>query len=113
MATISQIQRGLALFIDNDVACAFSGWQKAIVAGCGGLIAANVPALVKTYGTHPLVSAIGLYDPESNTVNIDALYNAIVPKLAAEKIPVTIPKIGTIKIGKEEIDSLMRYIKEV
>lgn len=112
MATISQIQRGLTLFIDNDLAAAFTGWQKAVVAGLGGLVASNIPALMKTYGTHPLVTAIGLYDSESNTVNIDAVYNAIVPKLAAEKIPVTIPKIGTIKIGREEFDALMRYIRE-
>lgn len=112
MATISQVQRGFALFVDNEVASAFTGWQKAVVAGCGGLIAANFPALVKTYGSHPFVSALGLYDAECNTLNIDAAYSAIVPKLAAEKIPIDIPKIGTIKIGREEIDILVRYIRE-
>ena len=60
-----------------------------------------------------LVAALGVYDPNSNTVNIDALYNAYVPKLGAEKIPITIPKIGTIKMGQPEIDALVRYIKEV
>jgi len=53
-----------------------------------------------------------VYDAESGSVNIDALYNAFVPKLGAEKIPIAIPKIGTIKIGKEEIETLMKYIKE-
>ena len=67
---------------------------------------------MKIYGSHPLVAAVGLYDANANAVNIDALYNAIVPKLGAEKIPVTIPKIGTIKMGQPEIDALMRYIKE-
>ena len=55
---------------------------------------------------------MGVYDPNSGTVNIDALYNAFVPKLGAEKIPIPIPKIGTIRLGKEEIDSLVRCIKE-
>lgn len=113
MATISQIQRGFALFVDNDVAVAFDGWQKAVVAGTAGLLASNMPNLVKIYGAHPLVAALGVYDANSGTVNIDALYNAFVPKLGSDKIPLTIPKIGTIKIGREEIDSLMRYIKEV
>lgn len=111
MATIQQIQRGLTLFIDNDVCAAFTGWQKAVVGGCGGLIAAGVPSLVKTYCSHPLVAAIGLYDPESETVNLEAVYDAIVPKLGAEKIPVNLPMIGTMRLGKEEFDSLMRYIK--
>ena len=112
MVTISQIQRGFAAFVDNEIAVAFTGWQKAIVAGAAGLLASNFPNLVKIYGSHPLVAAVGLYDDNANAVNIDALYNAIVPKLGAEKIPVTIPKIGTIKMGQPEIDALMRYIKE-
>lgn len=112
MATIAQVQRGFALFVDNEVASAFDGWQKAIVGGAAALLAANFPNLVKVYGAHPIVAALGVYDPTSGNVNIDALYNAVVPKLGAEKIPLTIPKIGTIKMGQAEIDSLMRYIKE-
>ena len=113
MVTISQIQRGFTLFVDNEVATAFNGWQKAVVAGAAGLLATNLPNIVKVYGNHPLVSALGVYDANSNTVNIDALYNAFVPKLGTDKIPITIPQIGTIKMGQPEIDTLMRYIKEV
>ena len=113
MVTISQIQRGFALFVDNEVATAFTGWQKAIVAGAAGLLASNLPNIVKVYGNHPMVAALGVYDPNSGMVNIDALYNAVVPKLGADKIPIVIPKIGTIKMGQPEFDALMRYIKEV
>ena len=112
MVTISQIQRGFTLFVDNEVATAFNGWQKAVVAGAAGLLAANFPNIVKMYANHPLVAALGVYDANSNAVNIDALYNAFVPKLGTDKIPITIPKIGTIKMGQPEIDTLMRYIKE-
>ena len=113
MVTISQIQRGFALFVDNEVAAAFTGWQKAVIAGAAGLLASNLPNIVKVYGNHPMVAALGVYDPNSGTVNIDALYNAVVPKLGADKIPIAIPKIGTIKMGQPEFDALMRYIKEV
>ena len=112
MANISQIQRGFVQFVDNEVAVAFTGWQKAVVAGAAGLLAANFPNLVNTYAAHPIVAALGVYDPQSGSVNIDALYNAFVPKMGQEKIPITIPKIGTIKMGQPEIDALMRYIKE-
>lgn len=112
MATIKQVQRGFTLFIDNEVAAAFPGWKGTVVGGLGGLLASNFNNIVKTYGTHPFVAALGVYDLESNTIDVDALYNAFAPKLAAEKIPLAIPKIGTIKIGREEMDSLVRYIKE-
>lgn len=112
MVTISQVQRGFARFVDNEVAPAFTGWQKAIVGGAAGLLASNLPNLAASYGGHPLVAALGVYDPAGGTVNIDALYNAFMPKLGADKIPITIPKIGTVKMGREEIDLLMTYIKE-
>ena len=112
MASISQIQRGFVSFVDNEVAPAFDGWKKAVVAGGAALVATNMPNLVKVYGGHPIIAALGVYDPASGNVNIDSLYNAFVPKLGAEKIPLAIPKIGTIKMGQPEIDTLMRYIKE-
>ena len=112
MANIAQIQRGFRQFVDNEVAAAFDGWQKAIVGGAAALLAANLPNLVKVYGAHPLVAALGVYDPVSGNVNIDALYNAIVPKMGQEKIPLNIPKLGTIRLGQEELKLLARYIKE-
>jgi hypothetical protein len=112
MATITQIQRGFALFVDNEVAPAFDGWKKAVVAGGAGLIASNMPNLVKVYGSHPVVAALGVYDAASGNINIDALHKAFTTKLGTEKIPLNIPKLGTIRLGKDELDLLARYIKE-
>lgn len=112
MVTVSQIQRGFVLFVDNEVITAFSGWQKAIVGGSAGLLAANFPNMVKVYSTNPFVTALGIYEPTNNMIDIDALYNAFVPKLGSDKIPITIPKLGTIRMGQPEIDTLIRYIKE-
>ena len=112
MVTISQIQKGFVHFVDNEVANAFTGWQKAVVAGGAGLLAANLPNLAAKYTAHPFVAALGVYDPAAGTINIDALYNAVVPKIGADKIPITIPGIATIKMGQPEFDTLIRYIKE-
>ena len=112
MATIKQIQTGFARFIDTHIAGAFEGWQKAVVVGGATLLTANLPNLVKVYGASPIVAALGVYNPDAGTIDIDALYSAFVPELGADKIPLTIPKIGTIKLGREDIDILCRYIKE-
>ena len=56
--------------------------------------------------------ATGLYDPTTGHVDIDAAYNAFVPKMGEEKIPISIPKLGTIKLGRAEFDCLRRYIME-
>ena len=113
MVSVSQIQRGFAMFIDNEIAPAFSGWQKAVIGGAAGLVASKLPQIINQYSTHPFVSALGLYDANSKSVDIESLYNAFVPKLEGEKIPITIPVIGTIKMGRSEFDTLMTYIQEI
>ena len=112
MVTIDQVQRGFTRFVDGHVAGAFEGWQRAVVAGAAGLLSANFPNLVKTYGSHPMVAALGVWDAETGRIDIDSLYNAFVPQLGMDKIPVTIPKVGTIKLGRDEFDALLRYIRE-
>ena len=117
MATVTQIQKGFAAFVDNYVAGAYTGIEKAIVLGASTLLAANFPNIVKEYANHPMVAALGIYNRETGFVDMDALYNAFVPHMGTEKLPIALPQmgsinLGTIKIGKEEIDALMRCIKE-
>lgn len=117
MATIQQIQTGVAKFVDYHIAGAYSGIDKVIVLGGCTLLAASFPNIVKMYASHPVVAALGVYNADSGTVDIDSIYNAFVPHMGQEKIPIALPKmgkidLGTIKLGKEEIDILYRYIKE-
>ena len=112
MATVKQVQSGVARFVDDYVAGAFNGWQKAVVVGGATLLTASIPNLINMYASNPMVAALGVYNPDSGFIDVDKLYNAFVPNLGGDKIPVTIPKIGTIKLGKEEIDIIVRYIKE-
>ena len=112
MATIPQIQKGFTRFVDLHLAGAFDGWQKAVVVGGATLVSINMPNLIRTYAANPVVAALGIYSPVSESVDIDALYNAFVPHMGGDKLPISIPKVGTIKLGKEEIDLLMKYIKE-
>lgn len=112
MVTIPQIQRGFTRFVDTQLSGAFDGWHKAVVVGGAALLSHNLPNLINTYSSNPMVAALGVYHPEKGEVDIDALYNAFVPQMGKEKIPISIPKIGTIKIGKDEIDLIMKFIKE-
>jgi hypothetical protein len=112
MVTLQQVQKGFARYVDTNIATAFEGWQRTIVAGFAALIAANLPNLIASYAEHPLFAALGIYNKTSDMVAIDAVYNAFVPNMGSDKIPISIPKIGTIKMGKEEFDTLLRYIKE-
>lgn len=110
MVRIDQVQRGLAAFLDRELITSLSGWDKVLVGGGAGILTARLPQIISQY---PVVATLGLYDAANNQVDIDALYQAVTPYIGAEALPLKIPMLGiTVKIGKQEIDTLYRYIKE-
>ena len=111
MVTMEKVQRGLAAFIDRELIPSLSGWDKVLVGGGAGLAVAKLPQIIAQY---PIVATLGVYDKENNRVDIDALYQAIVPYIGTEALPVKLPMLGiTVKMGRAEIDTLYKYIKEV
>lgn len=112
MATLQQIQTAAARFVDQDIAPAFSGGERILVSGAAGLLIANSGKLVAQYAAHPMVAALGVVDAQSGDIDVDALYQAFAPKFGNEKIPLKIPVVGTIRIGKAEVDRFYQYVKE-
>ena len=113
MIPMEKVQSGIAKFVDRDIAPSLTDWDRVLVAGAGGLLTANLPKILAQYEDHPVIKALGVYDMEHGTVDVDALYNAAKPYMGAEALPVKIPGIGlTLKLGKQDIDTLYAYIQE-
>ena len=109
MVPIKQVQDGVVRFVDDFVACAFEGWKKYAVSGGAALFANNIPKLI---GSYPAISALGVYNPENGTVDIDALHKAFIVRLGNEKIPIPLTPKEVIKLGREDLEMLVQYIKE-
>lgn len=112
MVTINQIQAGFTRFVDSNLSTMFDGWQKAVVLTGSVLLARNLPKVAAQYVQQPMIAALGIYDPQTDTYDIDGLCGALCQNLSTEKIPITIPGMGIIKLGKSDIETLARYIKE-
>nr|DAI84769.1 MAG TPA: hypothetical protein [Caudoviricetes sp.] len=113
MISMENIQAGIAKFIDREIAPSLSGWDKVLIAGAGGLLTARIPDIITQYADHPMLKALGVYDKEHGTVDVDALYNAAKPYIGADPMPIKIPVVKmTMKVGKKELDTLYRYIQE-
>ena len=110
MASIQKIQQGAVRFVDNELIPALAGAEKIVVGGAAALLIANMENIVKQYSTHPVVSMLGVYN--DGDIDVDALYQAFAPRFGTEKFPVKLPMVGTVKVGKAEIDKLYQYIKE-
>lgn len=110
MVSMEKVQKGIAVFIDQELIPSLTGWDKILVGGSAGIAVAKIPKLVEHY---PIISALDIYDRQNNQIDIDTLYQAVVPYLGNEVLPVRIPVLGiTIKVGKQQIDALYHYIKE-
>jgi hypothetical protein len=112
MATIQQIQAGAARFIDNELIPAFTGWQKVLIGGGAGLLLKNLPQTLAVLAQNPMVAALGVYNAQNGTVDVDALANAFLPQMGAEALPITIPGGVTVRLTRADIEKLIRYIKE-
>ena len=113
MVHIEKLQAGLARFIDREVVPALSGWEKVIIGSAGGIMSAKLPDILSQYFGSGFAPMLGIYDAQAQMVDIEAVYNAVLPRIGEEKLPIKLPGLGvTLKIGKQEIDLLYRYIME-
>ena len=101
MATIQQIERGTAVFVDREMVPAL---PKAKGIAFGAFAPFVIKAKIQEYA--PLVQSMGLLNGE--TVDLDSLYTAFKSK-AQGQWPLEF--LG-FKAKEEDLDKLYRYIKE-
>ena len=110
MVSMDKVQKGMTAFIDRELVPILTGWDKVLVGGGAGVLVAKLPKVMEMY---PVISAFDIYDKESNQVDVDTLYNAVIPYVGADTLPLKIPYLGiTVKVGRQQIDELYKYIKE-
>lgn len=112
MVTIAQVQAGSVKFLDAELLPAFNGWQKVLVGAGAGLIVKNLPNTMGMLAANPVVAALGVWDGTRGLVDIDALGTAVLPMMGADALPVPIPGGVTVRLGRADIEKLIRYIKE-
>lgn len=102
MENIEKVKRGIAMFVDNEVAPVMPKWKGiAFAAGAALIIEANANTLIN----HPMISMLGVV--EGDNVDVDKLYAAVKSK-AQGKWPV---EIYGFKMSETDLDKLYQYIK--
>lgn len=104
--TIEQVQTGLALYIDNELAPHFDGWKKWVFPAVAALYIDN---LVNVIDTLP-ISAIGL-KVEDGRIDIDKVYREMKKQAEKSSMTITIPKLNdTFTFDGKDLDKLYDYI---
>lgn len=102
MENIEQVKRGLANFVDNEVAPIMPRWKGVLLsAGAALMIEGKTGEILN----HPMVQMLGVVN--GDMVDTDRLYSAIKMK-AQGKWPI---EVSGLKMSETDLDKLYQYIK--
>ena len=107
---INQIKTGVSRYIDNEIISQMTDSKSRwITGGLAALAVNNLGETVKHYEQDPFVAMLGVM--KDGDVDIDAVYQAFAPRMV-DKVSFALPVLGKLTFDRQDLDKLMRYIKE-
>lgn len=86
-----------------------SGLSRWVFGALGTGVVLKLDKLTDNVRSNPVVSAMGIID-DNNMVDVEMLYQLIMPQ--AEKCPaeISLPGVGTVRITADDVQNLYTYI---
>lgn len=109
MVPMSQVQNGIAKYLDTEIVGKLNDWRKWVVGAAAALILQDFNKIVEQYKGNDFVKMLGVID-EGNNVDVQKLYQMF--KAQAQKSPATFnaPLLGTVTLNESDVDKLYHYI---
>lgn len=105
----SQVIRGIAGYIDDEIVAKLSGgWRAWVVGSLAGIAANRADGLIAQYSDHPLVNALGVVNGEN--IDVDVIVTELRKQAQRGSATVDMPLIGPITFTAADVDSLHRHI---
>lgn len=114
MATINQIETGACKYIDNEIAPKIpvdipNGQLKKIAVVAGAVYA--IRTKLRQAAANPALTAIGAVDSEGN-IDAEGLAEMAMAQIPEKGFKVTVPILGDLTFFAEDVELLIKYIKE-
>ena len=107
---IDRIKTGVSRYIDNEIISQMTDSKSRwITGGLAALAINNLGETVKRYEQDPFVEMLGVM--QNGDVDVDAVYQAFAPRMV-DKVSFSLPVLGKLTFDRQDLDKLMRYIKE-
>ena len=111
MVSVEKLQRGIARFIDAEIAPSIEGKDKWILTSIATLYLAKLPGIVAAAKQSPAVKLTGIIS-DDGMVDIEALINSVRPAARQTAAVINIPFGGALKITEQDLDKLYSYIQQ-
>lgn len=109
MVTVEQLRRGIAGYLDAEIAAKITGWQKWVFSAACAAYLAQLPSIMRKASESKYIAAMALMDSAGN-VDVDKAYEYLRPAAAQCPAPISIPGMGTITLTESDVDTLYNYI---
>lgn len=111
MVPLTQVQAGIARYIDTEFVNKISGWQKWVVGAGAALYLQDFTAIVSKVKEKDYVKVLNIIDSNDH-VDVDRLYKLF--KAQAQKGPVTFnaPILGAVTLNEGDVDRLYSCIMQ-
>ena len=109
MATVTQIQNGIAKYIDEEVVAAMPGWQKWVFGAGASIALNNLPATIERVKNTEVVKMLGVIDAQGN-IDMAKIYQGVKKQSAKGPVTFEIPAMGKMTLNDADVDKIYRYI---
>jgi hypothetical protein len=111
MVTLSQVQNGIARYLDAEITPQINGWQKWVFGAMAGTAISKTTNIFNSLKNHPFIAMLEIID-ENDMIDIDTLYREFFKQAQKGAITFDVPMIGAITLNSADVEKIYRYIIE-
>lgn len=111
MVTLSQVLKGLSLFLEKEIVEKIDGFMKWGVGAAIAIYLENGVNIFNSLKDNQWVKMLNAIDNDDN-IDIDKIYKAILPEAKKHAITFKAPGLGVITLTASDVEKLYANIKE-
>lgn len=111
MVTLSQVLKGLSVFLEREIVEKVDGFMKWGVGAAIAIYLDNGVNIFNSLKNNQWVKMLDAID-ENDNIDIDKIYNAILPEAKKHAITFKAPGLGVITLTSNDVEKLYANIKE-
>lgn len=109
MVTYQKFMEGIAKFIDKEITAKIPSWQGWLFGMGTGIAMQKMDKIFNELKDNKILKTLDIIDGDN--INVDILYDELIKQADKGPITIEIPMLGSLKLGRNDVDVLYNYIK--